>query len=84
MLVDEWPTGVAVTWTQFHGGPYPATSDARFSSVGTNAINRFLRTIAYQNVPDHALPPWLRNADPDRILRRVDGVLTDEPMGERP
>ncbi|WP_432143481.1 aldehyde dehydrogenase family protein [Streptomyces sp. bgisy084] len=82
VLVDDWPTGVAVTWAQFHGGPYPATSDARYTSVGTGAISRFLRTTAYQNVPDDALPRGLRNANPDRILRRVDGVLTDEPIGE--
>ncbi|MBU3067698.1 aldehyde dehydrogenase (NADP(+)) [Nocardia sp. NEAU-G5] len=84
VLVNDWPTGVAVTWAQFHGGPYPSTSDARHTSVGAGAIGRFLRTVAYQNVPDSALPPWLRNANPDRILRRMDGVLTDEPISEGP
>ncbi|MFE6738671.1 aldehyde dehydrogenase (NADP(+)) [Streptomyces tubercidicus] len=82
VVVDDWPTGVAVTWAQFHGGPYPATSDARHTSVGTGAISRFLRTTAYQNVPDNALPRWLHDANPDRILRRVDGVLTNAPIDE--
>ncbi|WP_406415821.1 aldehyde dehydrogenase (NADP(+)) [Streptomyces sp. NBC_00873] len=84
VLVDDWPTGVAITWAQFHGGPYPATSDTRHTSVGAGAISRFLRTIAYQNVPDNALPRSLRDANPDRLLRQVDGTLTNEPIGEGP
>ncbi|HVK23153.1 MAG TPA: aldehyde dehydrogenase family protein [Actinokineospora sp.] len=76
VVVDEWPTGVAVTWAQFHGGPHPATTDARFTSVGAGAITRFLRPVAYQNTPADALPIWLRDANPDGIVRRVDGVLT--------
>lgn len=80
VLVDDWPTGVAVTWAQFHGGPYPATTDARHTSVGAGAISRFLRPVAYQNVPADALPEWLRDANPDGVLRRVDGVLTTDEV----
>jgi NADP-dependent aldehyde dehydrogenase len=76
VLVDDWPTGVAITWAQFHGGPFPATTDARHTAVGVGAISRFLRTVAYQNVPQDALPAWLRDRNPDRALRRIDGVLS--------
>ncbi|WP_227997627.1 aldehyde dehydrogenase (NADP(+)) [Nocardia australiensis] len=80
VLVDDWPTGVAVSWAQFHGGPYPATTDPRHTAVGTAAIDRFLRTVAYQHVPEDALPPWLHDSNPDRILRRINGTLTTEPV----
>ncbi len=61
-----------------HGSwrPYPATSDARGSSVGTLAINRFLRPICYQNYPDSLLPDALKDANPLNILRCVDGTST--------
>ncbi|MFB7224690.1 aldehyde dehydrogenase (NADP(+)) [Streptomyces sp. NPDC056227] len=78
VLVDDWPTGVAVTWAQVHGGPYPATTDARHTAVGAGAISRFLRPVAYQNAPDDVLPEWLRDANPDGVLRRVNGALTVE------
>ncbi|MNR51855.1 Alpha-ketoglutaric semialdehyde dehydrogenase [compost metagenome] len=56
-----------------HGGPYPATSDARGTSVGSLAIERFLRPVCYQNCPDALLPPALQNANPLGIARLVDG-----------
>jgi NADP-dependent aldehyde dehydrogenase len=63
-----------------HGGPYPATSDARGTSVGTLAIDRFLRPVCFQNYPDSALPEALRNANPLGIQRLVDGTSTREPV----
>lgn len=73
LLVNGYPTGVEVTDTMVHGGPYPATSDARGTSVGTLAIDRFLRPVCYQNFPDFALPDALKNANPLGIQRLVNG-----------
>lgn len=73
VIVNGWPTGVAVTWAQHHGGPWPATTDPSSSSVGAAALRRFVRPIAYQDVPDAALPPALQDANPWNLGRRVDG-----------
>ncbi|HEV7192139.1 MAG TPA: aldehyde dehydrogenase family protein [Jatrophihabitantaceae bacterium] len=75
VVVNDWPTGVAVTWAQHHGGPWPATSDPSASSVGAAALRRFVRPVAYQAVPDNALPPAVQEANPWRLSRRVDGTL---------
>ena len=75
ILFDGFPTGVAVSWAQQHGGPYPATTSPLTTSVGARAIDRFLRPVAYQDVPERLLPEWLRDANPWRLPRRVDGVL---------
>lgn len=75
VLWNQWPTGVSVTWAQQHGGPYPATTAVGTTSVGTAAITRFLRPVAYQNLPDALLPAALQDANPLGIPRRVDGVL---------
>ncbi|GAA4618605.1 aldehyde dehydrogenase (NADP(+)) [Saccharopolyspora hordei] len=64
VLFNGWPTGVAVSPAMQHGGPYPATTDARFTSVGTAAIDRFLRPVTYQNVPQALLPEPLRDDNP--------------------
>jgi alpha-ketoglutaric semialdehyde dehydrogenase len=56
-----------------HGGPFPATSDTRTTSVGTLAINRFLRPVAYQNLPQELLPAPLKDANPWQLNRRIDG-----------
>ena len=56
IIVNGWPTGVEVGHAMVHGGPFPATSDTRTTSVGTLAINRFLRPVAYQNLPQELLP----------------------------
>ncbi|WP_046469003.1 aldehyde dehydrogenase (NADP(+)) [Allosalinactinospora lopnorensis] len=74
LVVDGYPTGVAVAWAQHHGGPWPATN-AVHTSVGPTAIRRFLRPYAWQNAPAAVLPPELRD-EPAAIPRRVDGVLT--------
>jgi alpha-ketoglutaric semialdehyde dehydrogenase len=73
VLLNGYPTGVEVCDAMVHGGPYPATSDARGTSVGTLAIDRFLRPVCYQNVPDALLPDALKNANPLGIQRLVDG-----------
>ena len=75
VTVGDWPTGVAVTDAQHHGGPWPATTHPSTTSVGAGALTRFTRPVAYQNVPDAALPAPLRNANPWRLPRRIDGVL---------
>lgn len=74
VIVGGWPTGVAVTWAMQHGGPYPASTADGSTSVGARAIDRFLRTVAYQSVPDALLPSALREANPLGIRRRVDGI----------
>ncbi|MFI7273632.1 aldehyde dehydrogenase family protein [Streptomyces sp. NPDC049879] len=73
VLVGGWPTGVAVTPAQHHGGPYPATTSL-FTSVGATAIERWLRPVAYQSTPEALLPPELRDDNPLGLPRRVDGV----------
>ncbi|GAA4175303.1 aldehyde dehydrogenase (NADP(+)) [Gryllotalpicola koreensis] len=74
VLWNGWPTGVTVSYAQQHGGPFPATTAPATTSVGTAAIARFLRPVAYQDVPDAALPAPLQEANPWGIARRVDGV----------
>ncbi len=74
VLFSGWPTGVAVTWSQHHGGPWPATT-SQHTSVGATAARRFQRPIAYQDAPERVLPPALLDANPLGIPRRVDGVL---------
>ncbi|MEU8530348.1 MULTISPECIES: aldehyde dehydrogenase (NADP(+)) [Streptomyces] len=69
VLVDGWPTGVAVAPAQHHGGPYPATTAAS-TSVGTAAVERWLRPITYQSTPDRLLPPELRDGNPLGLPRR--------------
>ncbi len=75
---NGWPTGVSVTYAQHHGGPYPATTSVQTTSVGTAAIDRFLRPVTYQDAPDDVLPPALREGNPWHLPRRVDGVLQQE------
>jgi len=76
ILANGWPTGVEVSHAMVHGGPYPATSDGRATSVGTLAIERFLRPVCYQNLSDALLPAPLRSDNPWGLTRRVDGTLT--------
>lgn len=73
VLVNGWPTGVEVCDAMVHGGPFPATSDARSTSVGTAAIQRFLRPVCYQGFPDALLPAALREANPLGLRRLLDG-----------
>jgi len=75
ILANGWPTGVEVTHAMVHGGPYPATSDARTTSVGSLAIDRFLRPVSYQNLPAELLPPELRDDSAAAIPRLINGKL---------
>jgi 2,5-dioxopentanoate dehydrogenase len=73
IIANGWPTGVEVSHAMVHGGPYPATSDSRTTSVGSLAINRFLRPVAYQNMPPALLPPELREEQCADLPRLIDG-----------
>jgi alpha-ketoglutaric semialdehyde dehydrogenase len=73
ILVNGFGTGVEVGHAMVHGGPYPATSDGRTTSVGSLAINRFLRPVCYQDMPDVLLPKSLQASNPLGVTRRVDG-----------
>ncbi len=75
ILFNGYPTGVEVCHAMVHGGPFPATTDSRTTSVGTRAIVRFARPVCYQDFPDEALPPELRSGNPLRIQRMVNGRL---------
>jgi 2,5-dioxopentanoate dehydrogenase len=84
IIVNGWPTGVEVGHAMVHGGPFPATSDSRTTSVGTLAINRFLRPVAYQNIPQELLPAPLQDENPWKVNRLIDGtvVLAAEEKAE--
>ena len=80
ILLNNAPTGVEVCASMVHGGPYPATTDARFTSVGTTAIKRWVRPVALQNFNDNMLPDALKNDNPLGILRLVNNVYTREAL----
>lgn len=80
LVANSVPTGVVVNTAMQHGGPYPASTDSRTTSVGTAAIERFVRPICYQNFPDAAMPALLRNANPIGAARLVDGLITRDPI----
>ena len=75
ILYNGWPTGVEVNHAMVHGGPFPSTSDSRSTSVGTLAIQRFLRPVAYQNLPDELLPSPVADANPWNEVRSIDGRI---------
>lgn len=79
ILANGWPTGVEVAHAMVHGGPWPATSDSRATSVGTLAMMRFLRPVCFQNLPDALLPDALRAANPWQVARRIDGMREASP-----
>jgi NADP-dependent aldehyde dehydrogenase len=72
LIINGVPTGVEVCPSQNHGGPYPATTDSRFTAVGTDAIKRFVRPVSFQNFPDSLLPDELKNGNPLGIWRLVN------------
>ncbi len=74
ILANGWPTGVEVGHAMTHGGPFPATSDGRSTSVGTLAIDRFVRPVTYQNLPADLLPASLQEAGQSGVLSRIDGA----------
>ncbi|MGF6181679.1 alpha-ketoglutaric semialdehyde dehydrogenase [Massilia sp. UYP32] len=75
ILFNGFPTGVEVSYAMVHGGPFPATSDARSTSVGATAIERFLRPVCYQDVPAGLLPDALKDGNPLGLVRLVDGEV---------
>ncbi|MBN2470908.1 MAG: aldehyde dehydrogenase (NADP(+)) [Anaerolineae bacterium] len=80
LIWNGFPTGVEVGYAMQHGGPYPATTAPQTTSVGVMAIKRFMRPVAYQNLPDALLPEALQDANPLNIWRVVDAQLTREPI----
>jgi NADP-dependent aldehyde dehydrogenase len=78
IVINGFPTGVEVCPSMTHGGPYPATTDARSTSVGTDAIKRFVRPVSYQGFPNEALPPALQDGNPLGIWRRVNGEFVKD------
>ncbi|PPK84805.1 NADP-dependent aldehyde dehydrogenase [Neolewinella xylanilytica] len=74
LIINAFPTGVEVGHAMVHGGPFPATTDSRMTSVGTRAIDRFARPVCYQNFPQNLLPPALQDSNPLSIHRMIDGV----------
>lgn len=73
VLFNGVPTGVDVCASMVHGGPFPATTDSRFTAVGINAAKRWVRPVCYQNCPDHLLPDALKESNPLQIKRMIDG-----------
>ncbi len=82
LIFNGFPTGVEVSHAMVHGGPYPATSDGRSTSVGSQAIFRFARPVCFQGFPQGALPPEIQDANPLGIWRMVDGTLTKDPISQ--
>ncbi|OYY91309.1 MAG: aldehyde dehydrogenase (NADP(+)) [Sphingomonas sp. 28-66-16] len=80
ILANGWPTGVEVSHAMVHGGPFPATSDGRSTSVGSLAIHRFLRPVAFQNLPAALLPDAIADRNGWNIARRIDGVREGSPV----
>jgi len=80
VLVKGYPTGVELSAAIVQGGPYPATSDARGTSVGSSSIERCLRPICYQNVPDQLLLNAFKNANPLGIVRPINGGSSREAL----
>jgi NADP-dependent aldehyde dehydrogenase len=75
LIINGFPTGVEVCPSMNHGGPYPATTDVRFTSVGTAALERFVRPVCYQDFPDSQLPDALKAGNPLKLRRLVNGVM---------
>jgi NADP-dependent aldehyde dehydrogenase len=75
LVFNGFPTGVEVCHAMTHGGPYPATADGRSTSVGTRAIERFVRPVCYQNFPEASLPDELKDSNPLNLWRLVDGEI---------
>lgn len=81
LVLNGAPTGVEVALAMHHGGPYPATTDSRFTSVGADGIKRFARPVCFQNWSPDLLPPELKNENPLQLWRTVNNALTNDPIG---
>jgi NADP-dependent aldehyde dehydrogenase len=75
VIINGYPTGVGVSWSMQHGGPWPSTTSSAATSVGAAAIERWLRPVTFQSAPDQLLPPALQESNPLALPRRVDGAL---------
>ena len=80
LVINGYPTGVEVCHAMVHGGPFPASTDSRFTSVGSNAIRRFVRAVCYQNCPQTMLPDALKDENPMGLRRFVNGAWTRDPL----
>jgi len=80
IVINGFPTGVEVCHAMVHGGPYPSTTDGRSTSVGTAAIHRFTRPVCYQGLLDELLPLELKNENPLKMWRLVNGERTQSPV----
>lgn len=80
IIINGVPTGVEVCLSMHHGGPYPATTDSRFTSVGADSIKRFVRPVSFQNWPNELLPDELKNDNPLNIWRTVNDVITQDAI----
>ncbi|MHB8378892.1 MAG: aldehyde dehydrogenase (NADP(+)) [Acidimicrobiales bacterium] len=75
VIANGFPTGVGVSWSMQHGGPWPATTNSSATSVGASGVDRWLRPVSFQSVPEELLPEALRDDNPLGVVQRVDGVL---------
>ena len=80
IILNGVPTGVEVCLAMQHGGPFPASTDSRFTSVGADGMKRFARPVSFQNWPDVLLPDELKNANPLKIWRTVNNALTNNAL----
>jgi NADP-dependent aldehyde dehydrogenase len=80
LVFNGVPTGVEVSYAMVHGGPFPATTDARSTSVGADAIKRFVRPVCFQDCPSSFLPQSLKNENASGIMRKVNGKMTRDPI----
>ena len=76
IIFNGVPTGVEVCESMTHGGPYPASTDSRFTAVGINSIKRWLRPVSFQDFPQSLLPEELKNGNPLNIKRNINGIIT--------
>jgi NADP-dependent aldehyde dehydrogenase len=82
LIFNGVPTGVEVNASSHHGGPYPATTDSRFTAVGVDATKRFCRPVVFQNCPIELLPDELKNKNVFNIIRRVNGIFKTEDIND--
>ena len=79
-VLNGVPTGVEVALSMHHGGPYPATTDSRFTAVGADGIKRFARPVCFQNWSNELLPDELKNENPLGLWRTVNNEVTKNPV----
>ena len=80
VIFNGVPTGVDIVASMVHGGPYPATTDSRFTAVGSQSIKRFIRPLSFQDAPEELLPMALRNENPLKIWRMINGDLSKDEI----